>query len=126
MVSAAPSLSLILIPEPLSNVVLLSLAVVLLLHWQDDSIEGIFDTLKTCACISKYAGGIGLSIHNIRATKSHIRGTNGSSNGLVPMLKVFSDTARYFTLLPLQGHPWHRRKQTQRIPVSSEFKLMHR
>ena len=62
---------------------------------QEDSIEGIFDTLKTCACISKYAGGIGVSVHNIRATKSHIRGTNGSSNGLVPMLKVFSDTARY-------------------------------
>jgi hypothetical protein len=65
-----------------------------LVHMKDDSIEGIFDTLKTCACISKYAGGIGLSIHNIRATRSHIRGTNGSSNGLVPMLKVFSDTAR--------------------------------
>ena len=62
---------------------------------QDDSIDGIYDTLKTCACISKYAGGIGLSIHNIRATDSYIRGTNGSSNGLVPMLRVYSDTARY-------------------------------
>ena len=60
-----------------------------------DSIEGIYDTLKNCACISKYAGGIGISIHNIRATNSYIRGTNGSSNGLVPMLRVFSDTARY-------------------------------
>ena len=63
--------------------------------FQDDSIDGIYDTLKTCACISKYAGGIGLSIHNIRATDSYIRGTNGSSNGLVPMLRVYSDTARY-------------------------------
>lgn len=66
-----------------------------LIHMKDDSIDGIYDTLKTCACISKYAGGIGLSIHNIRATDSYIRGTNGSSNGLVPMLRVYSDTARY-------------------------------
>ena len=66
-----------------------------LVHMKEDSIEGIFDTLKTCAIISKYAGGIGLSIHDIRATRSHIRGTNGTSNGLVPMLKVYSDTARY-------------------------------
>jgi ribonucleotide reductase alpha subunit len=65
------------------------------LSFQDDSIEGIYDTLKSCACISKYAGGIGLSVHNIRATNSYIRGTNGSSNGLVPMLRVFSNTARY-------------------------------
>lgn len=62
---------------------------------KDDSIEGIFDTLKECAVISKVAGGIGLSVHNIRATGSYIRGTNGSSNGLVPMLRVFNDTARY-------------------------------
>lgn len=66
-----------------------------LLAMQDDSIEGIYDTLKQCACISKWAGGIGLSMHNIRATNSYIRGTNGSSNGLVPMLRVFNDTARY-------------------------------
>jgi ribonucleoside-diphosphate reductase alpha subunit len=66
-----------------------------LLQMQSDSIEGIYDTLKQCACISKYAGGIGLSIHNIRATDSYIRGTNGTSNGIVPMLRVFSDTARY-------------------------------
>ncbi len=66
-----------------------------LLTMKDDSIEGIFDTLKQCASISKYAGGIGLSIHNIRATDSYIRGTGGSSNGIVPMLRVFSDTARY-------------------------------
>lgn len=66
-----------------------------LLSMQDDSIEGIYDTLKQCACISKWAGGIGLSMHNIRATNSYIRGTNGSSNGLVPMLRVFNDTARY-------------------------------
>jgi len=66
-----------------------------LLTMKDDSIEGIYDTLKQCACISKYAGGIGLAIHNIRATDSYIRGSNGSSNGIVPMLRVFNDTARY-------------------------------
>ncbi|XP_058089272.1 ribonucleoside-diphosphate reductase large subunit-like isoform X2 [Magnolia sinica] len=62
---------------------------------KEDSIEGIYDTLKECAVISKSAGGIGLSIHNIRATSSYIRGTNGTSNGIVPMLRVFNDTARY-------------------------------
>lgn len=66
-----------------------------LLAMKEDSIEGIYDTLKNCACISKWAGGIGISMHNIRATNSYIRGTNGSSNGLVPMLRVFNDTARY-------------------------------
>ena len=66
-----------------------------LLMMQDDSIEGIYETLKQCALISKSAGGIGLSVHNIRATSSYIRGTNGNSNGLVPMLRVFNDTARY-------------------------------
>ncbi|CAG9322804.1 unnamed protein product [Blepharisma stoltei] len=66
-----------------------------LLQMQEDSIEGIYDTLKQCALISKCAGGIGLSVHNIRATSSYIRGTNGNSNGLVPMLRVFNDTARY-------------------------------
>ena len=60
-----------------------------------DSIDGIYDTLKNCAIISKYAGGIGMSISNIRASASYIRGTNGSSNGIVPMLKVFNNTARY-------------------------------
>ena len=62
---------------------------------KEDSIEGIYDTLKECACISKSAGGIGLSIHDIRATSSYIRGTNGTSNGIIPMLRVFNDTARY-------------------------------
>lgn len=62
---------------------------------KDDSIEGIYDTLKECAIISKSAGGIGVSVHNIRATGSYIRGTNGTSNGIVPMLRVFNDTARY-------------------------------
>lgn len=66
-----------------------------LLTMKDDSIEGIYDTLKQCAMISKQAGGIGLAVHNIRATGSYIRGTNGSSNGLVPMLRVFNNTARY-------------------------------
>ena len=66
-----------------------------LLGMEDDSIDGIYNTLKNCAKISKYAGGIGLHIHNIRANGSHINGTNGTSNGIVPMLKVFNDTARY-------------------------------
>ncbi len=66
-----------------------------LLALEDDSISGIYSTLKDCAQISKWAGGIGLHIHNIRATGSHIRGTNGSSNGIVPMLRVFNNTARY-------------------------------
>ncbi|MBL7915119.1 MAG: ribonucleoside-diphosphate reductase subunit alpha [Bacteroidia bacterium] len=66
-----------------------------LLSMKGDSIEGIYDTLKQCAQISQSAGGIGLSIHNIRATGSYIRGTNGTSNGIVPMLRVFNDTARY-------------------------------
>ncbi len=66
-----------------------------LLTMQEDSIDGIYDTLKQCAKISQSAGGIGLSIHNIRATGSYIKGTNGTSNGIVPMLRVFNDTARY-------------------------------
>jgi len=66
-----------------------------LLTMKKDSIDGIYDTLKQCARISQSAGGIGLSIHNIRATGSYIRGTNGTSNGIVPMLRVFNDTARY-------------------------------
>lgn len=66
-----------------------------LLTMKDDSIDGIYDTLKMCAKISQSAGGIGLSIHNVRATGSYIRGTNGTSNGIVPMLRVFNDTARY-------------------------------
>jgi ribonucleoside-diphosphate reductase alpha subunit len=66
-----------------------------LMQIKEDSIDGIFDTLKQCATVSKHAGGVGLSVHNVRATDSYIRGTNGRSNGLVPMLRVFSDTARY-------------------------------
>lgn len=66
-----------------------------LLTMQEDSIDGIYDTLKQCAKISQSAGGIGLSIHNVRATGSYIKGTNGTSNGIIPMLKVFNDTARY-------------------------------
>ena len=62
---------------------------------QDDSIEGIYDTLKDCALISKWAGGIGIHIHNIRSRGSKIHGTNGTSNGIVPMLKPFNETARY-------------------------------
>jgi ribonucleoside-diphosphate reductase alpha chain len=66
-----------------------------LLTMKDDSISGIYDTLKSCAQISQSAGGIGLAIHNVRATGSYIKGTNGTSNGIVPMLRVFNDTARY-------------------------------
>jgi ribonucleotide reductase alpha subunit len=66
-----------------------------LIAMENDSIDGIYNTLKDCALISKYAGGIGLHIHNVRATGSHIRGTNGTSNGIVPMLRVFNNTAKY-------------------------------
>ncbi len=66
-----------------------------LLTMKEDSIEGIYDTLKSCAKISQSAGGIGLSIHNVRAKGSYIGGTNGQSNGIIPMLRVFNDTARY-------------------------------
>ncbi len=66
-----------------------------LIAMEDDSIDGIYNTLKDCANISKYAGGIGLHIHNVRASGTHIRGTNGTSNGIVPMLRVFNNTARY-------------------------------
>jgi ribonucleotide reductase alpha subunit len=62
---------------------------------ENDSIEGIYNTLKDCANISKWAGGIGLHIHNVRASGSYIRGTGGTSNGIVPMLKVFNNTAKY-------------------------------
>ena len=62
---------------------------------ESDSVDGIYNTLKDCALISKWAGGIGLHIHNVRASGSHIRGTNGKSNGIVPMLKVFNNTAKY-------------------------------
>ena len=66
-----------------------------LLTMKEDSIEGIYDTLKSCAQISQSAGGIGLALHDIRAKGSYIKGTNGQSNGIVPMLRVFNDTARY-------------------------------
>merc|ERR1719510_2614504 len=66
-----------------------------LVTMRDDSIEGIYDTLKDCAMISKNAGGIGVAVHDVRATGSYIRGTNGTSNGIVPMLRVFNNTARY-------------------------------
>lgn len=66
-----------------------------LLTMKDDSIEGIYDTLKQCALISKSAGGIGVNVHCIRASGTYIAGTNGISNGLVPMLRVYNNTARY-------------------------------
>lgn len=86
-----------------------------LLTMQDDSIDGIYDTLKQTAKISQSAGGIGLSIHNIRATGSYISGTNGTSNGIVPMLRVYNDTARYVDQgggkrkgsFAIYMEPWH-------------------
>ena len=86
-----------------------------LLTMKDDSIDGIYDTLKNCALISQSAGGIGLSVSNVRATGSYIKGTNGNSNGLVPMLKVFNDTARYVDqgggkrkgAFAIYLEPWH-------------------
>lgn len=86
-----------------------------LLSMKDDSIDGIYDTLKQTAKISQSAGGIGLSIHNVRATGSYIAGTNGTSNGIVPMLRVFNDTARYVDQgggkrkgsFAIYVEPWH-------------------
>src|SRR5210317_1738723 len=86
-----------------------------LLTMKDDSIDGIYDTLKQTAKISQSAGGIGLSVHNIRATGSYIAGTNGTSNGIVPMLRVFNDTARYVDQgggkrkgsFAIYVEPWH-------------------
>ena len=87
-----------------------------LLSMKDDSIDGIFSTLKDCAMISKWAGGIGLHIHNIRSKNSHIKGTNGISNGIIPMLRVFNNTARYVDQgggkrngsIAIYIEPWHR------------------
>lgn len=86
-----------------------------LVTMKEDSIAGIYDTLKQCALISQSAGGIGLSIHNIRATGSYIKGTNGTSNGIIPMLRVFNDTARYVDqgggkrkgAFAIYLEPWH-------------------
>ncbi len=86
-----------------------------LLSMREDSIDGIYDTLKQTAKISQSAGGIGLSIHNVRATGSYIAGTNGTSNGIVPMLRVFNDTARYVDQgggkrkgsFAIYVEPWH-------------------
>ena len=85
-----------------------------LIAMEDDSIDGIFNTLKDCASISKYSGGIGLHIHNIRAKGSHIQGTNGTTDGIVPMLRVFNNTARYVNQsgkrngsFAIYLEPWH-------------------
>ena len=91
------------------------LASCFLLNMQEDSIEGIFNTVQQCAKISKYAGGIGLSISNIRASGSPIHGTNGTSNGIVPMLRVFNSTAKYVDQgggkrkgsFAIYMEPWH-------------------
>ena len=85
-----------------------------LVHMQEDSIKGIYDTLGECAQISKWAGGIGLSVHNIRSRDATIHGTNGKSTGLTPMLKVFNDTAKYVNQggkrngsFAIYLEPWH-------------------
>jgi ribonucleoside-diphosphate reductase alpha chain len=86
-----------------------------LIAMEDDSLDGIYNTLKDCAFISKWAGGIGLHIHNIRAKGTHIHGTNGTSNGIVPMLRVFNNTARYIDQgggkrngsFAIYLEPWH-------------------
>jgi ribonucleoside-diphosphate reductase subunit M1 len=86
-----------------------------LIDMKEDSIEGIYDTLKTCAMISKTAGGIGLNVHRIRATGAYIGGTNGTSNGLIPMLRVYNNTARYVDqggnkrpgAFAIYLEPWH-------------------
>jgi ribonucleoside-diphosphate reductase alpha chain len=86
-----------------------------LIAMEDDSLDGIYNTLHDCAQISKYAGGIGLHIHNVRAKGTHIQGTNGTSNGLVPMLRVFNNTARYIDQgggkrngsFAIYLEPWH-------------------
>merc|ERR1719469_752513 len=105
---ASPTLFNAATPRPqLSSCFLLTMA--------SDSIEGIYDTLKQCALISKSAGGIGLNIHNIRASGSYIAGTNGNSNGLLPMLRVFNNTARYVDqggnkrpgAFAIYLEPWH-------------------
>ena len=82
---------------------------------KEDSIDGIYDTLKNCAIISKYAGGIGLSVHNVRASNSYIRGSNSVANGIVPMLRVFNNSARYVDQgggkrkgsIAIYLEPWH-------------------
>jgi ribonucleoside-diphosphate reductase subunit M1 len=91
------------------------LASCFLLAMKNDSVEGIYDTLKDCALISKYAGGIGIHVHNIRASGSHIHGTNGVGNGLLPMLRVYNETARYIDQgggkrngsFAIYLEPWH-------------------
>jgi ribonucleotide reductase alpha subunit len=85
-----------------------------LIGMEEDSIDGIYNTLKDCALISKYSGGIGLHIHNVRAKGSHIQGTNGKTDGIVPMLRVFNSTARYVNQsgkrngsFAIYLEPWH-------------------
>lgn len=105
---ASPTLFAAATPRP-------QLSSCFLIAMRDDSIEGIYDTLKQCSLISKSAGGIGLHVHNIRAKGTYIAGTNGTSNGLVPMLRVFNNTARYVDqggnkrpgAFAIYLEPWH-------------------
>ena len=106
-IHATPTLFNAVTPRP-------QLSSCFLIAMEDDSIDGIYNTLKDCALISKYSGGIGLHIHNIRAKDSHIQGTNGKTDGLVPMLKVFNATARYVNQsgkrngsFAIYLEPWH-------------------
>lgn len=98
-----------------------------LLQMREDSIDGIYDTLKQCAMVSKCAGGVGLAVHKIRAKESYIRGTNGSSNGLVPMLRVFNDTARYVDQGMRHPHtpPRARHLPTRRPPRTTPSHTTH-
>merc|ERR1719187_1617507 len=108
MKSASPTLFNAATPRP-------QLSSCFLLTMSDDSIQGIFETLTRCALISKSAGGIGLNVHCIRSTGSYIAGTNGTSNGLVPMLRVYNNTARYVDqggnkrpgAFAIYLEPWH-------------------
>ncbi|MCO5606500.1 hypothetical protein L7F22_060688 [Adiantum nelumboides] len=114
-IHASPTLFNAGTPRPQACSPICHLSSCFLVCMKEDSIEGIYDTLKDCAIVSKLAGGIGLSIHNIRATGSYIRGTNGTPNGVVPMLHVFNNTARYVDqgggkrrgAFAIYLEPWH-------------------
>jgi ribonucleotide reductase alpha subunit len=108
-----------------------------LIAMEDDSIDGIYNTLKDCALISKYSGGIGLHIHNIRSKNSHIRGTNGMTDGIVPMLRVFNNTARYVNQCftpdtwvysnrgPIQMHMIEDNDNTELVTIDGTFKRVN-
>ena len=88
---------------------------------EEDSIDGIYDTLKDCAVVSKYAGGIGIGVSGVRASRSYVHGTNGTSDSIVPMLRVFSNTARCVD----QGGGWAQglRRRPRRSPARPHLRL---